>query len=624
MTNYIKFYNKLIFRVSLTILLPSVIISTFMIYILYQNTTKLTEEEYINHLHDVNLNYVDLINLKMDNFASRAKMGARYIENGQIIEKNFLGFTKDIALSDDLIYASAIVLSPNNSFNLDLGFYYSYKKNNKLEQIKFNSTSDKDYFDYTKTELDWWSSPFETLQSGWTNPYFDQDAGLEEMITYYQPVIINGNFDGIITIDVSLKQLRKILIESNDLYKGMSHANVFLLSSDSTIVFALDEELIGTKIESKHFSDPDWQDEAQIVIPAINGKTGEDIFHSSLDNQMYLAFYTTIAATNWSIVTIIPYSIIEREVINEISKAMIFVAILLLFIIVLSIFLTRSISEPIIKISKQSNEIADGNYNTKLQITKSDEVGRLAINFNNMTEKLIRREKALVQANKELQVLDEAKNNFLLLASHEIRTPLNGMIGITSIIKDMADEESKELIELLEESIERLNALSKRALEIIQMQTKASEMKKEKIEVVKLIDEILDSKAIEIHEKDLEVIFDNQNFKDGIHHGVPEYFTGVLDELISNAIKHNIGDRKIWIEIFKQDNGIKISIKNTGTEIPDFKIHDILKPFSLGEKHNDKNTGLGLNYVLTYINIFNGKLFIESKASTNNFIVFLP
>lgn len=626
MKSGIKFYNKLIFRVSIAILLPSILLAIFMIYILYQSTTKLTEEEYINHLHEVNLNYVDYINLKMDNFSSRAKMGARYIENNQITETVFLDFTKNIALSDDLIYASAIALAPNKYNNRELGFYYSYKsKNGEILQIDFEKKTDPQYFDYPNLELDWWAVPSSNLQSGWTLPYYDKEAGMEHMVTFYQPFFNDGNFQGVITIDVSLKQLRNVLLETNNHYKDLHGARILLIANDSTFLYSRNADIVGTKIEARLFHEKKWQDEARIITNALNGKIGRDIYYSGEDDEKYVAFYTPVTSTKWSAIAIIPYDIINAEVLSEISKVATILVLILIGVLILSVFLTRSISEPIAQISRQSNEIAKGDYHAKLKTTKSGEVGRLAENFNQMSLKLKEREESLIQANKELQVLDEAKNNFLVLASHEIRTPLNGMIGITSIIKDNADEETMEMVGLLEESIDRLNNLSKRALEIVQMQIRGSEHNKQNISISPLVNEIIESHIKDIEEKDIQLFFEQKDNTEYNHYGIPEYFTSTLDELISNSIKHNLGDRKIWIHVSKGlNNTIAISFKNTGPTIPTEKIKEITKPFDIGEKHNDRNTGLGLSYVWTYLQIADGELEIKSENELNDFIIILP
>jgi len=265
--------------------------------------------------------------------------------------------------------------------------------------------------------------------------------------------------------------------------------------------------------------------------------------------------------------------------------------------------------------------IADGQFNTNFHIKTKSELGLLASNFKSMTTKLKQREKDLTLANEELKVLDDAKTKFLLLISHEIRTPLNGIIGFTDIINDsIEDPEIMEFGGLLKQSVNRLDEFSRKALEITQLQTKSNSLEKEDILINKVIENILEAKEQDISLKGLHILLTNDN--DIIHHGIPEYFTGMMEELIENAITHSTFNSNVEIQLSKIKNDFAIfSIKNQGDIIPQDKLSLVLQPFGLAQKHIDQNIGLGLYYAKTYLEIHNAKFNIQSDKNGTVFTI---
>ena len=622
MAKKIKFYHRLYFRISISILIPSVILSVFMIALIYKTIENLTEEEYLNFLQDVNFNYTNYIDTKFEDIASKAKLGAIYLENGSEKQNEFLQITKDIVISDQLIYGSAIALKPNSAHDDHLEFYYSYRSHDTINQIQFSDSSSPFYFDYTSLNLEWWTMPSATFRSGWTKPYFDREAGQTNMITYYQPFFTDGNFVGIVTIDVSLDQLRILLKSKEQSFEYELSSNVFLVSRDSILIYTDDHDYIGYNIfeDFNVFPDSKYINEKLMISDILAKKAGNQVFYSQNLEQNHVAFYTPIPSTKWYSISIIPYSAIENAVYEQMSGIFYALILIIIIIILLIVILTKSIVKPIDKLSQQSLKIAEGEYLQLIDIKNKSEIGQLSTNFNSMSKKLKSREDALVKANKELLELDDAKNKFLLLISHEIRTPLNGIIGLTSLIGDsIKDEETLEYMDLLEESIDRLNDLSKRSLEIIQMQVNSTKIDKETIPIEEIVLSILSAYQAEIQDQNIKLTLRLE--PDLIHHGIQQFFTGTLEELIKNAINHCLGDKEIIIKTYSKESKSYISFENTGIPIPEDKLDEILKPFGLAEKHMDKNIGLGLHYVKTYVELMGADLQIESHTDKTAFIL---
>lgn len=103
------------------------------------------------------------------------------------------------------------------------------------------------------------------------------------------------------------------------------------------------------------------------------------------------------------------------------------------------IILSKIIISPVNKLIKSTQEIADGNFNERVNIKSKDEIGILAKNFNYMT--------SIIEDNiNELKESADDKQRFIDDLSHELRSPLASIIGYTDYLitnKDFDEETFK-------------------------------------------------------------------------------------------------------------------------------------------------------------------------------------
>ncbi len=235
-----------------------------------------------------------------------------------------------------------------------------------------------------------------------------------------------------------------------------------------------------------------------------------------------------------------------------------------------------------------------------------------------LEEKVKERTIELDKANKQLIVLDEAKNSFLNLISHEIRTPLNGIVGSTYFLSEtINDPELTEFLDMLKESVDRLDNFSKTALEITQMRTVGKEMKKTKLNLSSIAKEVMGEYLDKAKEKGL--IFRGQFADNDNMMGIKEYLKNAIDELVSNAVKFSHENTEVIIKTTVENGKVKLTTTDNGELIPHDRIEEIIKPFGLGKDHYDKNVGLGLTYVQAFLDIHNGQIEISSTTEETKF-----
>jgi DNA-binding response OmpR family regulator len=218
----------------------------------------------------------------------------------------------------------------------------------------------------------------------------------------------------------------------------------------------------------------------------------------------------------------------------------------------------------------------------------------------------------LNKANKELQGLDTAKNNFLLMISHELRTPLNGIVGASYFLKDSLGEDSEfgEFVDMLKISVDRLEKFSTTALIITQLQAKYK-LSKESIDMVELAKQCIEMNKEAVKEKVISI------FKDIVDPGLTIEAEKIMIEravnsIIDNAIKYSDKNSFIKLKIYADGDKKIMEVSDKGRGFTQEALDSLFKPFGLGEQHYDDNIGLSLKATKHIMETHGGEIKVKN------------
>ncbi len=216
--------------------------------------------------------------------------------------------------------------------------------------------------------------------------------------------------------------------------------------------------------------------------------------------------------------------------------------------------------------------------------------------------------KKLGKANKELEILEIAKSEFLDLISHEIRTPLNGVMGSLALIdRNKLTDQVNRYFNLLDMSVKRLEDFSNTILEASILRIKGEKaLIFVEIDLAGVIQNAIDQCIDKFSQKNIWVDFQNitiNSFVKGDQRYLLKCFLVVLD----NAFKFSPKGEKIEIGLDNAPDGnLEITIADHGNGFSQVSLDNIYNALSNLDGHFDQNTGMGLHVAKLVIDAHSG------------------
>jgi len=236
------------------------------------------------------------------------------------------------------------------------------------------------------------------------------------------------------------------------------------------------------------------------------------------------------------------------------------------------------------------------------------------------------------KAHKDLKDLSEAKNQFILATQHHLRTPLTIMKGYASMLIEgdygKLNKKAKEKLVFFSESTQKLINLVNEFLDISQFQVGKKVLKIEKVNVEKLIKEIIEEFEMEAKNKDIYLRLKKSNRISTIKADYAKLKEAIYN-IIDNGIKYT-EKGGITISLEMENKKLKIIIKDTGIGIGKKEINSLFEKTFERSKEAQKlytlGRGIGLYISSNIIKAHNGKIQAESSGenSGSTFYVELP
>ena len=209
--------------------------------------------------------------------------------------------------------------------------------------------------------------------------------------------------------------------------------------------------------------------------------------------------------------------------------------------------------------------------------------------------------------------------------AHELRTPLTSIKGHLDAIIVGIWEPTNERLNSINEEVKRITNLVDELRKLAKFDSGKDNLNKEIVNLKNYIKSIAYNYEGKALEKNIVIKYQLENIEALID---KEKFAQVIINILSNAIKYNNGNNEIYIKVFKKNNSINISIKDSGIGIPKSEYKNIFERFYRLDKSrgaNEKGAGVGLTIAKSIVNAHGGEIEVYSEINKGSeFIISLP
>jgi signal transduction histidine kinase len=269
----------------------------------------------------------------------------------------------------------------------------------------------------------------------------------------------------------------------------------------------------------------------------------------------------------------------------------------------------RALSQRVKRLEQAAEQVAAGDFSRPIPVDSEDELGQLAIAFNDMQ--------------RQLAQLDRARKQFIATASHELRTPLFSLGGFVELLEDeeLDEETRRRFLGQVRQQVERLRKLSVDLLDLSRLEAGSLELRPEPVDLLELARSV---------SSEFEPVLAQRNAHLEVRLGSrpvealcdPVRVAQIMRILIDNALTHTPQGTDIVVSATHDDGFARLAVRDHGHGIERQSLSQIFEPFYTS--NDAQGSGLGLAIASELAERMSGRLGVESRPGRTVFTLELP
>jgi len=266
-------------------------------------------------------------------------------------------------------------------------------------------------------------------------------------------------------------------------------------------------------------------------------------------------------------------------------------------------FLAHGMTSPLREMAAAASAMAKGDYSRRVTATSRDEVGRLAVAFNQMAT--------------ELHEVDRMRRDLVANVSHELRTPISALQVVLENLIDGVEPPDPQTLQAMLRQVERLGRLVSQLLDLSRLESGAVPLQREPVQARSLLEEAArDSDFIAATAtKNVRVELSVEPERLSLE-ADPERVHQVLANLLDNAMRHSPDGGRIQMLARRDDESVRIEVVDEGPGINDDEAARIFERFYRSDharSTNDGGTGLGLAIARWIVELHGGQIHAQNR-----------
>jgi two-component system sensor histidine kinase MtrB len=240
------------------------------------------------------------------------------------------------------------------------------------------------------------------------------------------------------------------------------------------------------------------------------------------------------------------------------SSVLLIGLVLVLLLAGIAWLVTRQVVVPVRAASQTAARLAEGNLAERMKVSGTDDLASLATSFNAMAVSLARQIR-------QLEDLSRVQQRFVSDVSHELRTPLTTIRMAADVVyedREQLDPPTARAVELLQNQLDRFEALLADLLEISRFDAGAAVLDAERIDLVALTGRAIDAARPLAERQGLDVRLVTTETICPVECD-PRRVDRILRNLLENAIEH--GDlRGVDVHVAQNDEAVAVAVRDFG------------------------------------------------------------
>lgn len=260
-------------------------------------------------------------------------------------------------------------------------------------------------------------------------------------------------------------------------------------------------------------------------------------------------------------------------------------------------------------------------------ITKTDEQIKLPDDLKEAEDTMNQIKKEALFNERLAKENEQKKNDLIVYLAHDLKTPLTSIIGYLSLLdeeKNLSTKQKNKFIKIALEKSNKLEELINELFEITRYNSETLTIKKEKLNLTLLINQVIDEFYPILKEQNKEINFSTQ--KDIFIEADSIKMARVFNNLIKNAISYSYENSPINIDI-KEGKDLIITVSNKSKTLTQEELDKLFDKFyRVDYSRNTKlgGSGLGLAIAQEIIKLHNGTITVKSEDEEITFTITLP
>lgn len=401
-----------------------------------------------------------------------------------------------------------------------------------------------------------------------------------------------GTFENQIKKDLK-EETKSIIVAINSGVDIKSYQNqnarITLIDKNGEVIF--DNKANVSKNEN-HLSRPE-------VKEALEHGEGQDVRKSSTMNSTTY-YYAMITDDSEILRVSLKTSSIIAMFLKTFYLTIILSVVIILLSFALSYKLAKKIVKPIEKITEDLDNITQSPYEELKPFTDKIKIQRA-----------------------EEKRLSKIKREFTANISHELKTPLTSISGYSEMIANgmVANEDVEKIGGIIYKESNRLMNLTHDIIQLSQLEEYDFKPIIDFVDLYEIVKSTVETLSVKAKKKNVEIIF---NGSKTIAKGTKPLIEELSYNIIENAIKYNIENGKVYINVYSENEMAVLDVSDTGIGIPKKYQERVFERFFRVDKSRSKETGgtgLGLAIVKHTVDYLKGELSIKSEEGKGTNIV---